>query len=77
MTKSAPQATDKVLPPWDGLRDFPRPRVQVQKTCSGALHGIALEFGFTDMIITVTSGIKTIAFYKNQIKVKTSMFTIC
>ena len=47
MVKSAPQATDKVLPPWDGLRDLPGPRFQVQKTCSGALDEIALEFGFT------------------------------
>ena len=44
MTKSAPQATDKVLPPWDGLRDLPRPRFQVQKTCSGAIDEIALDF---------------------------------
>ena len=51
MTKNAPQATDKVLPPWDGLRDLPGPRFQVQKnlfrckkTCSGAIDEISLDF---------------------------------
>ena len=67
----------KFFPPGMASEIFLDHVFRCKKTCSGALDEIVLEFGFTDMIIAVTSGIKTIAFYKNQIKVKTSMFTIC
>ena len=69
MTKSAPQATDKVLPPWDGLRDLPGPRFQVQKNLFRCKRWDCARFWLElnlEIITAVTSRIETITFIKTM-----------
>ena len=69
MTKSAPQATDKVFPPWDGLRDLPGPRFQVQKNLFRCKRWDCARFWLElnlEIITAVTSRIETITFIKTM-----------